>query len=207
MPLGDLLQRLALGETLSPGEANELRLEFNNLQTRSSQLAALLTNTGALDPNIFLRSGQFSVLPHEAIYLEKGASTQTLTTGTIATLTSWALTGSNGLKWDSANSRVLLSGVSKESYYAIGLQASFEANATGFRQLLLLTRDASAGAIAQYNLGKIPAVATGGETTVVNGSTVYAMFSDEASLEIQALQNSGGDLDITNVNLWVVRIR
>jgi hypothetical protein len=205
---GDLLAKLALGRQLSRSEIEELRLQMNQAQSLTSQLASLLTPSGDLDPNIFSHhSGVFSILPHEAIYLAKGDSTQTLTTGVITTLNNWNVMAENGLSWDASNYRVLLKGISKESYYAIGCQVSFEAHATGFRQVLLTSRDAAGDVVAPYNVSKVSAVATAGETTNVNASTVYAMFADEASIEIQALQNSGGDLDVTNVNLWVTRLR
>ena len=127
MKLGDLFAKLAAGEQLTGGEIEQLRLGMNQQQGITSQMSALLTPDGDLDPNIFSHHARgFGMLPHESggMYTHnddvQSVPKETLTTVEFqdtdeAPHVQWE----EGVKLDFTNFSIKLSGAPKGSLWLL----------------------------------------------------------------------------------------
>ena len=134
--LGDLFAKLAMGDSLTAAEIEQLRLEMNKQQGITSQMAALLTPSGNLDPNIFSHhSTVFSTLPHESVSMVRAAASQSIDneTSTVITFEDDAtvlgedaaysrLLWQSGIDVDRSTGEVFLRGVPEETVWLISYE-------------------------------------------------------------------------------------
>lgn len=120
MRYGDLLAKVARNETLTPGEAEELRLQSNRLEDAAFRSETLMSPQGSLDPNLFqesMPSGGFSVLPVECasiygINLTPSSGTYHLI-GSTAINANWG----KGMAIDASAGNIYIQGIARESVY------------------------------------------------------------------------------------------
>ena len=209
--LGDLFAKLAMGQSLSAAEIETLRLGMNQQQAVASQMAALLTPGGNLDPNIFSHhSTEFSTLPHATASMVAVTDQAIPGNGTPTALTfdvdsalaaddlrfSWA----HGITRNQSTGEFLLQGIPSQTIWkftALIYWASTPANGSG---IYVNEKDTATGLLIDY-----------GDTTSVDllqaGSIMMTARKASTSWQLSAIQTSGGSININDAIFQVARIR
>ena len=203
--IGDLFAKLASGQSLSAPEIEQLRLQMNLQQGVTSQMAALLTPSGDLDPNIFSHhSGFFSTLPHECASLR--FDTQSIDNNSLTTPVALVESPTNKATWnygmniDVSNSKILFSGIPGQSIVAAYSWWLWAADTNNQRELTLNTT--GGGAVTDRR----EAYTRGGIGTMNMSFNLRRMAAGESDFNIQVYQNSGGGLNGDGL-LVVARLR
>ena len=212
MKLGDLFAKLAQGQQLSSGEIEQLRLGMNRQQGLTSQLSALLTPSGDLDPNIFSHhSSEFSMLPHQTASMFRSAENQSIPDETATTITyeldsahdadekrlSWAF----GIERDIANGEFLLKGVPNKTVWLFSYYVFWAgAGPTAEIQIGIVEKDTATGLNHTYD----DAASIG---NVQSGAVMMKARKAASSWTLRAYHNSAGAINISNALFQVARIR
>ena len=211
--IGKILARLAKGDQLSRMEEGKLEAWGNNTETNASYVGGL--QTGQADVNIRklnALSADFVIPPLESVYLVNTASL-TCTNGAAKDITFETRTEyppSPFYSWSSGNAERISfplmttrADLQFSKLFLITGVVRFASNASGYREVYL---DAVTGSgTTSYRLNNKNAV--NGEVTEVEIS--YPMVITDLSLQyikFSAIQNSGGDLNLTNAKILITRI-
>ena len=199
MELSDLWLKMAKNESLTPQELDFLRIQGKNTQQNNAQTAG---NTGADGKATFIAPYIEHPRWKNALDGTTFDLSKSLATATEASLTvSSAQKHSDSSVYTLANVTTGIRVASVNNFLISGF-VSFPSNATGYRQVYLVSRtvDGTAGSI--IDLAVTPAV--NGTLTVLPFAylydrvrvDVYNNFKLEY-IEIGAYQTSGGSLDVT----------
>lgn len=216
MPLGDDLSKLILkrdiwDEPTAEQKAKALRLELNKMQRQVSQLSALVDSKGNLDANIFShKSGQFSVLPHQAasMYRTINETAQTIANETLTAITfhddslladsEKRLSYSHGIKRATATGEFFLEGVPNETLFLFNAAVFFTAAPSSWFYMQVMEKDTSTGMDLDTRVAN---------ELVGVGSIVLQARKAAGSWQLHVWQSSGATRDIDVAYFQVTRIR
>ena len=206
MNYGDVLAKLALGEPLTNGEVDFLRLQGNIMQSNAAIMQNWMQPGGNLDPNLFAQySTGFSILPHECASLIGGSGvTNTIASGSWQDVTlesGNASTWSHGLRTDVDNGRIYVTGIADENIVDIYAWVAFDDSSLGTeRGVRIVTDDGS----SRHTLLPISGSTNPDQVQVFHRRIIH---STTTYYYMQVYQDTGADLNASFVNLVVCRIR
>jgi len=208
--IGDLFAKLGQGQTLSVGEIETLRLEMNRLQQNAGRLDAISAPTGGLDPNVFRNSAPFSVLPHPCAALHRSTGTASgnlsLANNSWTTVTFDPESSANTATWnfglniDPTLGRIYVTGLDRHTVLLVVMWASFDNNATGKRAIAWFSDTGDVRYEYEPSNGA-------GDNTFVQLVHMRRIKSDYTYFYMQALQDSGGILNLEAMYMSIAVIR
>jgi len=207
MRLGNLFAKLGAGETLTPGELNELRLQMNNLQSTASIVSKWVAagKTDAYLPYMDAVRGRFDFPPLETARWRR-INAQTVAHNTWTEVEwneeTWNTTGF--FSWDSGTPANFThpSVVGYNRGYLFAGFVDWSANSTGDR-CVKFERDGAAGTV-MLNVNNANA---GGESDFTPFVLPYRITNPAVTgFSIDVHQNSGGNLNINSVWFGVMRM-
>ena len=209
--IGDLFAKLALGQQLTSGEIEQLRLGMNQQQNATSRLSALLTPSGNLDPNIFSHhSGEFSVLPHIASGMAKSSNQEIPdVTGTqIKPFDQESELESNrkmfsyeyGIKRDLTNGEFIVPGTKNAVYLFYGYATLTVVGGVDYSHCYVYEK----GGGNWFYLGSASSPATGNEA---HGCAFVQSLPAESAWQFYVYHGSGAAATLTEAWWSVARLR
>ena len=207
--LGDLFAKLAMGQSLSAAEIEQLRLGMNKQQGITSQMAALLTPGGDLDPNIFSHhSGEFSMLPHASASMlaetDQSIPDETWTAlvfDTDATLSADGarLSWESGIKRNVATGEFLLTGVPEQTIWMFSCMVAWASDPTN-AYVSVLEKDTATGWTTSYDKES-------SMNLMQTGAFMMRARKASSSWQLQVYQDSAGALNVIDALFQVTRLR
>ena len=210
--IGDLFAKLALGQQLTSGEIEDLRLGMNQQQNATSRLSALLTPSGNLDPNIFSHhAGEFSVLPHEAagMAIEEEFSGQAIPNTTVTQIKPFetsaqlptryqAVDFEYGIKRDLANGEFIIPRCPDAVYI---FHAHTDLTGATITDGHLLVREKENSAVFRFGDGE------SGSSNDMQGCVIIQGRPSESRWQLEIYQSSGATRNLYSAYWSVVRLR
>ena len=209
--IGDLFAKLAQGQQLTSGEIEQLRLGMNQQQGITSQMSALLTLDGNLDPNIFSHHSRgFSILPHESAGMTTYDKTQPIEDLTWTTLTytdhadldelntrsSW----SEGVKRDIATGKFYLTSIPGQTIWLFECKVNWASEPT----LATVTLYEEGSTLGNY-FAIDDANSMGFK--IQKGIKMVRAYKAANSYSLRVHQVSGGTINVTGAKFAVARLR
>ncbi len=205
--IGDLFAKLALGQQLTTGEIDELRLQMNTQQLATSRLSGLLDSKG--DLNAEALSGFFSVLPHQTAAMFRGEN-QVIPTGTATLVTyeddsaldadelrlSWA----QGIKRSPATGEFFLTGVPEKTIWLFSYLVKWSQPPTSATFVEIIEKDTATGlAISQEDAG----------STYIQTTGSFQMRARKASTSwiMKVEHGNGAPANLSSAIFQVARLR
>lgn len=208
--LGDILDKVAMQEGVTPYERSELLRLMNRLHEQSILLDSMMGVDGVFSvQDLFARRGTFEVYPHAASSLHGisgGSLTVPNSTWTVVAPTDdasgahWVL--GEGMRLDATNGRIYVDGVKRQSVLLIAAYVIWAGSVAGER--LQLEWEADDGS-AVIETGECPS----GHTDDFQQFIIHARIvpSDVTWYRLRCAQYSGVDQVVNDVNFVVMRIR
>lgn len=203
--IGSIFDKLVQGQTLSPAERTELVVWGNNAQNVVSVVQGWLRGGGLEVPRIEAVSTRFSFNPNEPIWLTKPAGSQTLTSGVQEAVEFTDLQLNHGnYSWSDAEPiKIYVEAEPGETVFLVGGYMHFASNSTGYRTGVLNFWDEDDTLIGGSTLFQIGAI----------GTVLAAPFCEmrlfrpgTRYITLEALQNSGSNLNLDFVSLGICRL-
>jgi len=201
---GDVMAKLARGETLSTAEINFIQAQGNVMQSNNAVLGNWMQPGGNLDANLFSQySNGFTILPHECAMIYQSGN-QSIPDDTDTTLTGYSATSgatlSDGLKIDPTNGRIYVSGIARDTWIILYAWGTFEANNSGdFRRLQICADDTSCTEMLVSPVQN--------RYTPLWKVHIRSLPSTQTYYYVRAKQDSGGALNIGGYGFAIARIR
>lgn len=130
MPASDLLSRVADGQRLNRVEIEALKADMRRLENLSGA-GNITDSSGNIDPNVFYGK-RMNVLPHEtsSAYVSKNVATASFETLEFQTSGGDAIRWEQGLKVDTTNHRIYISGTPGKTIFLIAGWLAFAGSPT-----------------------------------------------------------------------------
>ena len=206
---GDILSKLALGQQLTSGEIERLRLLGNQQQGIVSQMGTMLTPNGNLDPNIFSHhSSEFSMLPHETASMYSGTA-QSIPHADYTTVVYEAdsaldadelrLSWAEGIGRNPATGEFSLKGVPESTIWCFFYTLWWHGT-PDYTRVLIVEKDTAIGVANSHDDGT-------SIHRMQQGSVMMRARKASTSWVLQVSQESGAALDLDGALFQVVRLR
>ena len=207
--IGDLFVKLASGQQLTPAEIEQIRVGMNQQQGITSQMAALLTPNGNLDPNIFSHhSDVFSILPHDSasmnVETDQTIPDETLTaiifdTDTVLSADGARLSWESGIKRDVATGEFLLTGIPDDTIWLFSYLVHWISTPTT-SYVSVVEKDTATGWVSALD-----------DSTslhrIQTGTFMMRARKVSSSWQLKVWQSSGGTVDVIDALFQVARLR
>lgn len=205
MPFGDQLQatidKLASGQRVPPEELNQLRLDGNNLSAAASNFAMWSDAQGNMDPNLFLQHSRgFSASPLGGIKVQAVSQSIPDSSGTALSWSTRQFQHGADFGWDSGDPTKLRTTAARGRDVLFAGNAVFATNSSGYRNLNFSQFQEDGTIIGGLTLVQSPAV-SGIETVLPFAAVIEVHIGNGGYFLLKALQNSGGNLDVTYAEL------